>query len=92
VPHEDEEAYRVSSPIHHAEGLEDPLLLVHSVIDSNVHFQDAARLVQRMIELEKDFEMMIYPLERHNFAHVPSRFDYYRRVSDLFRRTLLEGG
>ena len=90
VPHEDEEAYRTSSPIYYAEGLEDELLLVHSVIDANVHFQDAVRLVQRMIELEKDFDVMIYPLEQHNFAHESSRYDYYRRIADLFERTLLE--
>ena len=91
LPHEDPEAYRTSSPIHHAEGLADPLLLVHSVIDDNVHFQDAVRLVQRLIELEKDFDVMFYPLERHGFDHVPSRYDYHRRVADFFRRHLLEG-
>ena len=92
LPTDDEEAYRISSPIYHAEGLEDALLLVHSLIDDNVHFQDAARLTQRLIELEKDFEVMYYPLERHNFDHVPSRYDYYRRTAEFFRRHLLDGG
>ena len=90
LPTEDEEAYRVSSPIYHAQGLEDPLLLVHGIIDGNVHFQDAARLVQRLLELEKDFEVMVYPLEAHNFAHFHGRYDYYRRMAELFRRELLE--
>jgi len=88
LPQDDEEAYRVSSPIYHAEGLEDALLLVHSIIDDNVHFQDAARLTQRLIELEKAFEVMYYPLERHNFTHVASRYDYYRRVAEFFEREL----
>ncbi len=35
---------------------------------------------------------MYYPLERHNFDHVPSRYDYYRRTAEFFRRYLLEGG
>jgi dipeptidyl aminopeptidase/acylaminoacyl peptidase len=51
------EAYQISSPIYYGEGLEDPLLLVHSIIDDNVHFQDAASLVQRLIELEREFEV-----------------------------------
>ncbi len=89
LPFEDEEAYRTSSPIYHAEGLEDALLIVHGVIDDNVHFQDAVRLVQRLIELEKEFDVMFYPLERHNFAHPAGRYDYYRRVADLFERVLL---
>ena len=58
VPHEDPEAYRRSSPIYYADGLEDNLLIVHGLVDDNVHFQDAARVVQRLIELEKDFEVM----------------------------------
>jgi dipeptidyl aminopeptidase/acylaminoacyl peptidase len=91
LPHQDPEAYRVSSPIYYADALEDPLLLVHSVIDDNVHFQDAVRLVQRFIELEREFEVMYYPVERHNFAYEPSRLDYYRRMAGFFRRHLVDG-
>jgi len=89
LPYEDPEAYRISSPIYYADALEDPLLLVHSLIDDNVHFQDAARLVQRFIEEEREFEVMYYPVERHNFAYEAGRFDYYRRVAEFFRRHLL---
>jgi dipeptidyl aminopeptidase/acylaminoacyl peptidase len=89
LPYEDPEAYRVSSPIYYADALEDPLLLVHSVIDDNVHFQDAARLVQRFIEEGREFEVMYYPVERHNFAYESGRFDYYRRMAEFFRRHLL---
>lgn len=35
------------------------------LVDDNVHFQDTARLVQRLLELEKDFEVMYYPMEPH---------------------------
>jgi dipeptidyl aminopeptidase/acylaminoacyl peptidase len=83
-PHEDPEAYRFSSPIYHAEGLRDSLLLVHGLVDDNVHFQDAARLVQKLIELEKPFEMMVYPTEPHTIETEPSRYDFNRRVVDFF--------
>jgi dipeptidyl aminopeptidase/acylaminoacyl peptidase len=83
-PHEDPEAYRFSSPIYHAEGLRDRLLIVHGLIDDNVHFQDAARLVQKLIELEKPFEVMVYPAERHTIETEASRYDYNRRVVDFF--------
>ena len=84
LPHEDPEAYRFSSPIYHAEGLRDRLLIVHGLIDDNVHFQDAARLVQKLIELEKPFEVMVYPTERHTIETEASRYDYNRRVVDFF--------
>jgi dipeptidyl aminopeptidase/acylaminoacyl peptidase len=65
VPAADPEAYGRSSPLEHVDGLADPLLIVHGLVDDNVQFQDAARLVQRLIEREKDFEVAVYPAESH---------------------------
>ncbi len=89
VPREAAEAYTRSSPIYYAEGLEDPLLLTHGILDDNVHFQDAVRLVQRLIELEKDFEVMYYPVQPHTIATEPSRYDFVRRAMSFFEKHLL---
>ena len=35
------------------QGLEDPLLMLHGMVDTNVHFEDIVRLTQRLIELGK---------------------------------------
>jgi dipeptidyl aminopeptidase/acylaminoacyl peptidase len=91
VPHEDPEAYEISSPIYYAEGLQDHLLITHGLVDNNVHFQDAARLVQRLIELEKDFEVMYYPAEPHTIQTEPSRYDYVKRAIAFFDRYLRNG-
>ncbi|MGD8698265.1 MAG: prolyl oligopeptidase family serine peptidase [Gemmatimonadales bacterium] len=88
VPHEDPEAYRRSSPIYYADGLQDHLLITHGLVDDNVHFQDAARLVQRLIELEKDFEVMFYPVEPHTIQTEASRYDYVKRAAAFFDRHL----
>ena len=53
-------------------------------MDDNVHFQDAARLVQRLIELEKDFEVMVYPVEPHTVQTEPSRYVLFRRQAAFF--------
>jgi dipeptidyl aminopeptidase/acylaminoacyl peptidase len=89
LPYADPEAYRVSSPIHHAERLRDPLLIQHGLVDDNVHFQDAARLVQRLIELEKDFEVIYHPEEPHVIEGEASLLDSNRRLAAFFRRHLL---
>ena len=88
VPHENPDAYRLSSPIYYAEGLEDALLITHGLVDDNVHFQDAARLMQRLIELEKDFEVMVYPVEPHTVETEASRLDLVRRQAEFFDREL----
>ena len=92
LPQDDDEAYRRSSPIYHAEGLEDPLLIAHGMVDVNVHFQDVVRLAQRLIELGKtDWEMALYPVEDHAFAEPTSWTDEYRRILELFEESLHRG-
>ncbi|RMG16214.1 MAG: S9 family peptidase [Bacteroidetes bacterium] len=88
-PQNDSLAYIRSSPIYHAEGLQGALLICHGMIDTNVHFQDVVRLVQRLIELGKEnWETAIYPLEGHGFREPSSWTDEYRRILKLFESNL----
>ncbi len=89
TPIDDPIAYERSSPIYFAEGLQKPLLINAPMIDDNVFFQDTVRLVQRLIELEKqDFETAIYPVEPHGFIQPSSWLNEYRRIFKLFETTL----
>ncbi|MEP7382569.1 MAG: prolyl oligopeptidase family serine peptidase [Gemmatimonadota bacterium] len=90
VPADDPEVYRLSSPIYHASGLRDPLLIEHGLVDDNVHFQDAARLVQRLVELGKSFEVIYYPVEPHVIETEPSLLDFHTRLAAFFTRYLLD--
>jgi len=91
-PQDDSVAYRQSSPIYFAEGLEGRLLICHGMVDDNVHFQDTARLMQRLIELKKEtWEVALYPVERHGFTRNDSWTDEYRRILKLFEETLRGG-
>lgn len=89
TPDVDPIAYERSSPIYFAEGLEKPLLINAPMVDSNVFFVDVVRLVQRLIELEKQhFETAIYPVESHGFVQPSSWLDEYRRIYKLFETNL----
>ena len=84
-PQVDPVAYARSSPIEFADGLRDPLLICHGVIDDNVLFEDSMRLYQRLIELHKDdFTISPYPLDRHAFSNADSWLDEYKRIYRLF--------
>ena len=88
-PQTDAEAYRKSSPIYFAEGLKAPLLIAHGMVDTNVHFQDSVRLVQRLIELRKEnWEIAPYPVEDHGFVEAASWADEYKRILKLFETNL----
>ena len=61
LPQDNAEGYRVGSPINFADGLNGKLLVVHGSGDDNVHYQGTERLVNRLVELGKPFDLMVYP-------------------------------
>ena len=89
TPAEDSIAYRRSSPIYFAAGLQDHLLICHGMVDVNVHFQDVVRLNQRLIELGKEnWQVALYPMEDHGFVEPSSWADEYKRIFNLFESIL----
>ncbi len=89
IPAADSIAFAKSSPLYYAEGLKGHLLICHGMVDVNVHFQDAVRLQQRLIELGKDnWELAAYPVEDHGFVEPSSWTDEYKRILKLFEATL----
>jgi dipeptidyl aminopeptidase/acylaminoacyl peptidase len=88
-PRIDPISYKRSSPLEFADGLRDPLLICHGVIDDNVLFEDSMRLYERLIELHKDnFTISPYPLDRHGFTNADSWLDEYKRIYQLFEAHL----
>ena len=88
-PANDSIAYRKSSPYYYANGLKGNLLICHGMVDVNVHYQDAVKLSQRLIELGKDdWELASYPMEDHGFVEPSSWTDEYKRIFKLFERVL----
>jgi dipeptidyl aminopeptidase/acylaminoacyl peptidase len=88
-PQTDSLAYHRSSPIYFADGLKGHLLICHGMVDVNVHYQDAVRLAQRLIELKKEnWELASYPMEDHGFVEPTSWMDEYKRILKLFEERL----
>ena len=88
-PQKDAEAYKKSSPIYYAAGLKGALLICHGMVDTNVHFQDTVRLVQKLIELRKEnWEVAVFPVEDHGFVQPSSWADEYKRIFKLFEKNL----
>ena len=89
TPVEDPDAFRRSSPIEFAQGLEDPLLMTHGLVDDNVQPQDVFRLSQRLIELGKrDWELALAPVEPHGYTEPTSWADKLARILDLFEHAV----
>ena len=88
-PEEVPENYDRSSPLTYAKDLQHPALLLHGLIDDNVGSQDAFQYAEELIQSgNTNFEMMIYPGERHGFTSPNSWFDEYYRIFHFFEKHL----
>ncbi|MBV6459862.1 MAG: Dipeptidyl aminopeptidase 4 [Fimbriimonadaceae bacterium] len=87
---EDAETYKKTSPIHHAAGLKNHLLLIHGILDDNVLFQDTGRLMQRLIENNKHFDLMLYPRDDHGIGKDESRPHVMVEIMEYLYRRLYE--
>lgn len=65
TPEENPEGYEQGSAITHADKYKGYLLLTHGTMDDNVHMQNTIQLVDKFTDLDKDFELMLYPNARH---------------------------
>ena len=89
TPEADSVNYARSSPITYVEELEDPVLILHGLTDNNVGFQDAAQYIEKLIQTGgKEFDMMMYPTERHSFQDPDAWYDEYSRIFDFFNKHL----
>jgi dipeptidyl-peptidase-4 len=65
LPQTDSAAYFDASPINYAEGLKGNLLVVHGTGDDNVHYQGTEQLINKLVSLNKPFQVMSYPNRTH---------------------------
>lgn len=92
LPQENPEGYKIGSAINFAEGLKGKLLVVHGSGDDNVHAQGTERLINRLIELGKPFDSMIYPNRSHSISEGPgTSLHVYELIARYFLTNLAPG-
>jgi dipeptidyl-peptidase-4 len=84
TPTENPAGYQRASALAHAAQLEGKLLLVHGLVDENVHFRHTARLVAALQAAERPFDIVIFPEERHMPRDEQGRRYLEDRVVDFF--------
>ena len=68
LPDQNASGYHDGSPINFADGLKGKLLIIHGSGDDNVHFQGTQRMLNKLIDLKKQFSFMEYPNRRHGIT------------------------
>lgn len=83
------EGYEESSAIKHASRLTGRLLLIHSMMDDNVHPQHTMQLLTALTDAGRDADLRIYPPGRHGaFYNAASRNLGLQLQSDFLDRHL----
>jgi dipeptidyl-peptidase-4 len=67
-----------------AAGLQGKLFIIHALMDENVHFENTAHLVDALVTANKDFDLLVFPGERHGYRNPAARQYAQRRVVDYF--------
>lgn len=89
TPQDNAEGYKNTSPINYSEKYRGVLRIVHGSTDDNVHMQNSIQFIDRLQNLNKSFEMMIYPNQRHGIQ-MPKAFHNLNETIKFVERYLLE--
>ncbi|MEQ3665831.1 MULTISPECIES: S9 family peptidase [unclassified Olleya] len=88
TPQENASGYDNNSPINHVDKLEGDFLLIHGTGDDNVHVQNTMRMVEALVQANKQFEWMIYPDKNHGIYGGNTRLHLYTKMTNFINRTL----
>jgi dipeptidyl-peptidase-4 len=88
LPEVNPAGYEESSPLNHVEALTGKLLIVHGLIDENVHFRHTARLVNALIRARKYYDLLLFPDERHMPRGLADRIYMHERIFNFFVENL----
>ena len=87
-PSENPSGYRESAVFDHVPNMRGNLMLVHGLIDENVHFRHTSRLINKLTNAGKEYELLVFPDERHSPRRLRDRVYMEQRISDFFVRHL----
>ena len=93
TPQNNPEGYEKGSPITYAENLEGNLLLIHGTGDDNVHYQNCEMLINKLIEEEKIFYQVSYPMRTHSISEREGTDEHlWKTIENFWLKFLPAGG
>ncbi|QCW98720.1 S9 family peptidase [Aggregatimonas sangjinii] len=88
TPAENPSGYDDNSPFNYPEKLQGKYLLVHGSGDDNVHLQNTMRMVEALIQANKQFEWAIYPDKNHGIYGGNTRIHLFNKMTDFIHENL----
>jgi dipeptidyl-peptidase-4 len=88
TPQDNAKGYEQSAVMTHLRQMRGKLMIVHGLIDENVHFRHSARLINGLIENGQEYELLLFPDERHMPRREADLVYMESRIRDFFQRHL----
>ncbi|PWG06612.1 S9 family peptidase [Polaribacter aquimarinus] len=89
TPQENASGYDDNSPINYADKLKGNYLLVHGTGDDNVHVQNSYRMINALVEANKQFDMFMVPDRAHGiYKGKNMRLNLYTKMTNFIEENL----
>lgn len=88
TPQENPSGYDENSPINHVEKLKGNYLLIHGMADDNVHFQNAAEMINALVKANKQFTQFSYPNRNHGISGGNTRYHLINMMTNFILEKL----
>lgn len=88
TPQENPSGYDENSPFNYPELLKGKYLLIHGSADDNVHVQNTMRMVEALVQANKQFDWAIYPDKNHGIYGGNTRMHLYTKMTDFIKENL----
>lgn len=88
TPQENPTGYDENSPINHVEKLKGKYLLVHGTGDDNVHVQNSMRMIEALVQANKQFDWALYPDKNHGIYGGNTRIHLYNKMTNFIKENL----
>lgn len=88
TPQENASGYDNNSPINHVSKLKGNFLLVHGTADDNVHVQNTMKMIEALVQANKQFDWAIYPDKNHGIFGGKTRLQLYTKMTNFLLEKL----
>lgn len=88
TPEKNSDGYKKSSVMNNVDDMRGGLLIIHGLIDENVHFRHSASLIDSLNTLQKRYDVLLFPNERHSPHRISDKVYMEDRILEFFRTHL----
>ena len=88
TPQDNPNGYDDNSPLTYPSMLKGDYLLIHGSGDDNVHVQNTMRMIEELVQANKQFDWAIYPDKNHGIGGGNTRLQLYTKMTQFIKDNL----